>query len=532
MSCMEWLKDAVFYQVYPQSFYDTNADGIGDIPGIIEKLDYIRDLGCNAVWVNPCFDSPFEDAGYDIANFYKVAPRYGTNADLRRLFKAAHQKGMKVLLDLVPAHTSTEHPWFQASARPEKNRYTNWYVWTDSVWTKQKGDLTLIRGKSQRPACYVPNFFATQPALNFGFAEPEHPWQLPVDHPDVQAVQDEIMNIFRYWLDAGVDGFRVDMAFSIVKNDPGWKETTRYWRRVREMFDRDYPQAALLSEWSTPTAAINAGFHVDFMIQINDFVYHHLFRREGWRNHWKKCDGDSFFEKKGQGDITAFLNPFLNYWKRTRHKGFICLPTGNHDITRLSYGRDARQVEIAYAFLMTMPSLPLIYYGDEIGMKYQEGLESKEGGYERTGSRTPMQWTRGRNAGFSKASKKDLYLPVDPSSSAPNVESQLARRDSLLNRIRRLIELRRSAEAFGPRGQLEILYMKPGRYPLIYLRRKGRRQFVIALNPADRPVSANILLPACEKIEKKIGLGQIDFAQTGSRGRFQMGPVSYGIFEV
>lgn len=532
MSCMDWLKEAVFYQVYPQSFYDSNGDGIGDLPGIIAKLDYIRDLGCNVVWINPCFVSPFEDAGYDIADFYKIAPRYGTNGDLRRLIREAHRRGMRIILDLVPAHTSTEHPWFKASARPERNPYTNRYLWTDSVWTRQKGEYTLIRGKTDREACYIPNFFASQPALNFGFAQPDQPWQLPVDHPDILALREEIKAIFRYWLDAGVDGFRVDMAFSIVKNDPGWKETSRYWREVREMFDREYPHAALLSEWSTPTAAIDAGFHVDFMIQINDFVYNHLFRREGWRNHWKKADGHSFFETEGKGDITAFLIPYLNYWRRTRRKGLICLPTGNHDITRLCYGRDRKEAELAFAFLMTLPSLPLIYYGDEIGMRYIEGLPSKEGGYERTGSRTPMQWTAGRNAGFSTAPKQALYLPVDPSPSAPSVESQQVDGDSLLGRVRRLIALRRSAEALGPDGALEVLAMKPGRCPLVYLRRRGRRRFLVALNPSGREARANLSLPGVEKTDRRLGRGRVELTPTARQCRLLMGPVSYGIFEL
>ncbi len=532
MTCMKWLKEAVFYQVYPQSFYDANGDGIGDIPGLIEKLDYIQWLGCNAIWINPCFESPFEDAGYDVSDFYKVAPRYGTNADLKRLFCEAHRRGMRVLLDLVAAHTSDQHPWFRASAKPEKNRYTNWYLWTDSVWTKQKGELTLIRGRSAREGCYIPNFFASQPALNFGFAKPQQPWQLPVDHPDVRAVREEMKNVLRCWLDAGADGFRVDMAFSIVKNDPGRKETSRYWREVRAMLDREYPHAALLAEWSSPTEAIRAGFHVDFMIQINSFVYNYLFRCEGRRNHWKKGDGHSFFEKRGRGDIGAFMGPFMEYRKKTRRKGFICVPTGNHDITRLAYGRDRRQIEIAFAFLMTMPSLPLIYYGDEIGMRYIEGLASKEGGYERTGSRTPMQWTPGRNAGFSRAAKKSLYLPVDASASAPNVESQRARKDSLLWHVRRLVELRRESKALGPDGELEILYMEPGRYPFIYLRRRRRQRYLVAFNPAGREAGANILLPASEKIEKKIGLGPIELTRAGEKCRVRMGPESYGIFEL
>ena len=135
----EWLKNAIFYEIYPQTFADTNADGIGDFQGIIDHLDYIKDLGCNAIWMNPCFDSPFNDAGYDVADYRKAAPRYGTNADLKRLFDEIHKRDMHILLDLVPGHTSWEHPWFQESMKPEKNEYTGRYVWTDDAWKGFEG---------------------------------------------------------------------------------------------------------------------------------------------------------------------------------------------------------------------------------------------------------------------------------------------------------------------------------------------------------------------------------------------------------
>ncbi len=263
-----WLANAVFYEIYPQSFYDTNGDGIGDLPGVIEKLDYIAELGCTAIWLNPCFVSPFGDAGYDVADFYRVAPRYGTNDDLVHLFREAHRRGIKVCLDLVAGHTSAEHPWFKESCRHERNKYSNWYVWTDSIWDKGTPDMPMINGFAQRDGNFLANFFYFQPALNYGFAQPDpaRPWQLPVDHPDVCAVREELKKIIRYWLDLGADGFRVDMAMSLVKKDPGLVETMKLWREVREMFDRDYPNAALMSEWSNPEKAILAGFHVDFML--------------------------------------------------------------------------------------------------------------------------------------------------------------------------------------------------------------------------------------------------------------------------
>ena len=175
-----WLKDAVFYEIYPQSFYDTNGDGIGDINGITEKLDYIKSLGCNALWINPCFDSPFKDAGYDVRDYRKVAPRYGTNEDLCRLFEQAHEKGIRVLLDLVPGHTSEEHEWFRESQKAEKNAYTDRYIWTDFCFEGAEG-LPYIGGESERSATYILNFFKCQPALNYGFLNVRKPWQKPLN---------------------------------------------------------------------------------------------------------------------------------------------------------------------------------------------------------------------------------------------------------------------------------------------------------------------------------------------------------------
>ncbi|MCM1231847.1 MAG: alpha-amylase family glycosyl hydrolase, partial [Ruminococcus flavefaciens] len=176
-----WLDNSVFYEIYPQSFKDSNADGIGDFQGIISKLDYIAELGCDAIWLNPCFESPFGDAGYDVSNYYKTASRYGTNEDLRRLFDEVHKRGMHILLDLVPGHTSIEHEWFKQSMRPERNKYTDRYVWTDCIWKTPDGYASL-RGISDRDGSCAVNFFSTQPALNYGYymPDPDEPWQQSV----------------------------------------------------------------------------------------------------------------------------------------------------------------------------------------------------------------------------------------------------------------------------------------------------------------------------------------------------------------
>lgn len=261
----QWLKDAVFYEIYPQSFYDTNGDGIGDLQGIIARLDYIRDLGCNALWINPCFDSPFKDAGYDVRDYKKIAPRYGTNEDAAALFRAAHEKGIRVLFDLVPGHTSEEHPWFKASCKPGHNEYSDRFIWTDSCFASGDG-MPFIGGETERNGTYILNFFKCQPALNYGYGKINQKWQKPTDDPACVATVEAMKDVMRFWLDMGCDGFRVDMASSLVKNDTKNKKyTCKIWRNIRDMLDVEYPEAALVAEWNGPRMSLKNGFDMDFI---------------------------------------------------------------------------------------------------------------------------------------------------------------------------------------------------------------------------------------------------------------------------
>ena len=484
-----WLSDAVFYEVYPQSFCDTNGDGIGDIPGIISKLDYIRGLGCNALWINPCFASPFRDGGYDVADYETVAPRYGTNDDLYNLFASAHKLGMHVLLDLVPGHTSDQHPWFQQSSLPSANPYSNRYIWTDSVWRLPR-DLRFISGNVVRNGNYIVNFFSSQPALNYGFARITEPWQLPTSHPDCLATRDAMKEVVRFWLDQGCDGFRVDMADSLVKNDDGKEATSAIWHNVRAMLDSDYPEAALVSEWSDPPRALKAGFHADFYLDHESNGYHALFRRTDPEN----GTPISFFGSSGHGDISLFTRDYLKRYEESRGSGYISFITGNHDTPRMSAFLDETQLKLAYAFLFTMPGVPFLYYGDEIGMRFLRGLVSKEGGYDRTGSRTPMQWTHGTNLGFSDASADKLYLPVDTSPDAPTVEGQEADPQSLLNTVRHVISLRHAMIDLQADAPFAVLYAEHNAYPFIY--RRG--DLTIAINPSPCRATAPVGMPGTE----------------------------------
>ena len=354
----KWLDNAVFYEIYPQSFNDTNADGIGDFQGIIEKLDYIKELGCNAIWINPCFLSPFGDAGYDVADYCRVAPRYGTNEDLKRVFEEAHKRDMHVLLDLVPGHTSVEHPWFKESMKADRNEFTDRYVWTNNVWEAPEG-MGSLRGISERDGACAINFFSNQPALNYGFyqPDPEKPWQQSFDNEGPQATLAAMEDVMRFWLNMGCDGFRVDMAGSLVKNDLEGKGTIRLWQQVRKFLDAEFPDAAMVSEWGEPDKSLMGGFHMDFLLHFGPSHYNDLFR----------CD-EPFFSKRGKGDISEFVETYKTNYNKTAQKGLICIPSGNHDMDRLARRLQGDELKIAFAFLLSMPGAPFIYYGDEIGL--------------------------------------------------------------------------------------------------------------------------------------------------------------------
>ena len=467
----EWLDNAVFYEIYPQSFKDTDGDGIGNINGITEKLPYIKELGCNAIWINPCFDSPFGDAGYDVADYYKVAPRYGTNDDIVRMFKEAHKLGIHVLLDLVPGHTSWNHPWFKESMKAEKNEYTDRYIWTDSIWEEPKGYGSL-RGISDRDGSCVVNFFSHQPALNYGFYKPDRPWQQAMDAEGPMATKKAMMDVIRFWLSKGCDGFRVDMAGSLVKNDEDSKGTIALWQDVRSFLDKECPNAAFVSEWGEPDKSLQGGFHMDFLLHFGPSHYNDLFR----------CEKPYF---DGEGDASEFVKKYMESYEKSERKGLICIPSGNHDMERLAYYIKGDRLKLAFAFLLSMPGAPYIYYGDEIGMRYIEGLTSKEGGYNRTGARSPMQWDDSKNAGFSTADADKLYIPIDPDTSRPTAKAQMEEVDSLRAEVKKLIAVRQAHKPLQNLGDIEFISDGSKGKPLAYIRSIGNEKILVVINPSN-----------------------------------------------
>ena len=500
----EWAENAVFYQIYPQTFYDSNGDGIGDLQGIIQKLDYVKSLGVDGIWINPFFESPFADAGYDISDYLKVAPRYGTNDDARQLFAEAHKRGLKVIFDFVASYTSIEHPWFKASARQDTNKYTNWYIWTDNVWYNPPKEYAadFIKGFGERNGQYMRNFYYCQPALNYGFALPDtnYKWQLPPNHPDILNLRAEMKNVLRFWMDMGADGFRADMAGALTKDDnvsgneqffnTHVNSTKEFWREIRQLLDTEYPGSFMVAEWSYPADALDNCFHVDFFHWFDG--YNDLFQKESWRILNGFSEGHSYFDIEGKGNITNFLKNYMIQYEATKGKGYICLPLGNHDNARLCNQRSVKDMEIIFAFGFTMPGIPFIYYGNELGMKQlPTSWPQIEGAYQpRNGARTPMQWNCNKNLGFSTADASALYLPIDPDANAPTVESEEKDENSLLNKTRRLIALRHNEPALANYAEFVPLFAEDNTYPFVYARANGDNVVIVMLNPAGRESSA------------------------------------------
>lgn len=426
------FKDLVFYEIYPNSFKDANGDGFGDLKGIISKLDYIKGLGFNAIWLNPIYESPFKDGGYDISDEWHVAKRFGTNDDLKELVKDCHEKGIRLFLDLVPGHMSAENPEFIKSGEATPNEFSDVFIWNSSVWECENG-YRLISGMLPRFGCYMVNFFAHQPAINYGFNKIEYPsWQK--SYKETEAGKKYLEKIMKYWLGFDIDGFRVDMADSLVKNDDTKEATIELWNTIRQdLKDQGVKEYYLTSEWSYPERALKAGFDSDFVLDHWTNFSHYLFREDEMGTKAPllvKYDEELF--KMFQSDVKRRVNA------AKREDKAISVISGNHDTWRLASFLTGDSLKLAYLFILTMPGVPYIYYGDELGFHTDKSLTSFEGGYQRTGSRLPMKFDSSNNNGFSTAEK--TFLPIYQADKT--VEEEQADPDSLMNLIAKLIKIR------------------------------------------------------------------------------------------
>jgi maltose alpha-D-glucosyltransferase/alpha-amylase len=453
-----WFKHAVFYEIHIRGFFDGNDDGSGDFRGLIEKLDYLQWLGIDCIWLLPMYASPLRDGGYDIADFFTIHPDYGTVDDFKSFVEAAHQRGMRVIADLVMNHTSNDHPWFQESRSSPDSPKRDWYVWSDTDDRYRDARVIFIDTESSNwtwdpvaGAYYWHRFFSHQPDLNY-------------DNPEVA---EAMLNVLRFWLDLGIDGFRLDAVPYLYEregtNCENLPETHAYLKRVRAEIDARYPDRVLLAEANQWPEDVVHYFgdgdecHMAFHFPVMPRMFMALRREEAkpiieildltpaipenaqWglflRNH------DELTLEMVTDDERDYM--YEEYAKDPRMK--INLGIRRRLAPLLDAGRD--EIELMHAILFSLPGAPVLYYGDEIGMGDNVYLG------DRDGVRTPMQWTGDRNGGFSRADFAQLYLPplMDPvyGFQAVNVEAQLRTPTSVLRWLHRFVALRKQHPVFG-----------------------------------------------------------------------------------
>jgi maltose alpha-D-glucosyltransferase / alpha-amylase len=453
-----WYKHAVFYEVYVRGFYDSNADGIGDFPGLTEKLDYIRDLGVGCIWLLPMYASPLRDGGYDIADFYTLLPEYGTLDEFKAFLDAAHARGIRVITDLVVNHTSDQHLWFQEARLSPHSPKRDWYVWSDTDTRYAQARIIFTDTErsnwtwdEQAGAFYWHRFFSHQPDLNY-------------DNPDVQQA---ILDVVEFWLDLGIDGFRVDAVpylyereGTICENLP---ETHAFLKRLRAFVQEHYPDALLLAEanqWPEDVVAYfgdDDEFHMCYHFPIMPRLFMAI-RQEDRRPIVEiiertpaippNCQWGMFLRNHDELTLEMVTDEerdylYSEYAKSAKMR--LNLGIRRRLAPLLDNGR--RRIELMHGLLFGLPGSPFLYYGDEIGMGDNIYLG------DRDGVRTPMQWSVDRNAGFSRADFAQLYFPpiMDPvyGFQAVNVESQQRYESSLLNWMKQVIHVRKQHEVFG-----------------------------------------------------------------------------------
>ncbi len=453
-----WFKRAVFYEIHPRGFSDANADGCGDFRGLTERLDYLEWLGVDCVWLLPMYASPMRDGGYDIADYYAVHPDYGTIDDLRAFVDTAHQRGIRVIADMVINHTSSDHQWFQESRSSPDSPKRDWYMWSDSE--ERYGDARVIFVDSESSnwtwdpvagAYYWHRFFYHQPDLNY--ANPE--------------VQEAMLDVILFWLELGLDGLRLDaLPYLFARegtNCENLPETHAFLKRVRARVEAAYPDRVLLAEANQWPVDVVEYFgdgdecHMAFHFPVMPRMFMAL-RLEDARPIYETlastpdipdaCQWGLFLRNHDELTlemVTPEEREFMYAEYAKDPRGKLNLGIRRRLAPLLDNGRD--EMELMMAVLFSLPGSPILYYGDEIGMGDNVYLG------DRDSVRTPMQWSGDRNGGFSQADFAQLYLPtlMDPvyGFQAVNVEAQLRTPTSLLRWMQRMIALRKEHPVFG-----------------------------------------------------------------------------------
>ena len=463
----QWYRKAVFYEVMVRSFVDSNGDGSGDIAGLTSKLDYLQWLGIDALWLPPFFQSPLRDGGYDVSDFKAILPEFGTIEEFRDLVTKAHERNMRIIIDLPMNHTSDQHEWFQQSRSDPDGPFGDFYVWndTDDKWP----DIRIIFVDTEdsnwafdeaRRQYYFHRFFSHQPDLNF-----ENP-----------AVHDAMFDVVRFWLDLGVDGFRLDAIPYLYESDEGNGEgeppTHEFIKKLRVMVDREYPGRMMIAEanqWPREVAAFfgtqdEPECHMAFDFPVMPRIFYAL--RSQQANELIRVmsettdvpDGSAWgVFLRNHDELT--LEMVSEEYRQAMYGWYAYDPRMRANIgirRRLAplLDNSRAELELAHALLFSLAGSPFLYYGDEIGMGVNIWLP------DRDSSRTPMQWTPDRNAGFSTADLGKLFLPVVQSLvyhyNQVNVEAQRAQSRSLLHWIRNVIHVRKAHPVFGL-GDIRVL---------------------------------------------------------------------------
>jgi maltose alpha-D-glucosyltransferase/alpha-amylase len=487
-----WYKDAVIYQLHVRTFCDSNGDGIGDFVGLTQRLDYLQELGTSTIWLLPFYPSPLRDDGYDIADYTTVHPSYGTLDDFKAFLTAAHNRDLRVIIEMVMNHTSDQHPWFQEARSSRDNPKRDWYVWSDTDAKYQGVRIIFIDTELSNwtwdpvsKSYYWHRFFGHQPDLNF-------------DNPEVFEAMWEIM---RFWLDMGVDGFRLDAVPYLVEREgtscENLPETHAIIKQVRKRLDQFYPGRMLLAEANQWPADVRAyfgdgdEFHTAFHFPLMPRMFMAV-KLEDRKPIIEILDQTPAIPENCQWCIFLRNHDELTLEMVTDiERDYMYDEYATDKTMRINLGirrrlapmmeNDRRRIELLNGLLMSMPGTPIVYYGDEIGMGDNIYLG------DRNGVRTPMQWNGGTNAGFSFADPERLYSPLISNSvygyQVVNVDSQRRFSHSLLSWMKALIKTRNSYRVFS-RGTMEFL--RPSNHRVLaYIRELGNEKILVVNNLAS-----------------------------------------------